>query len=535
MRMTTNFSSPSPRRRFSIAVLLLASLFAAAPTSAQDNPDVARGFSAAKLYQFGELDGVNLFNGNLTLALPMGPGYSANGNLSYSLTLTYNSNIWRFGERTWKHYDTSGNYSYVTSKVAELDKTYNAGPGWKLSLGELLDAVDPDNPGTHHVYIGEDGAHHAFFDTLHNYETSVSNTWFTRDGSYLRLRKIGSGNEFQVDFPDGSVHSFYRSVANWTTKFRLQWVEDAYGNRLTVTAPTNLHWQFSDAYRTHDLYFVNRTIDGMTWKVVDRIELTTFGGGAKAVYQVHYGAKTIDESCYDDDDFDTLDDVDGVLTPAQRQIYVLSDVTLPDGSQWKMPSYYSMCSEGSGADLSAAENQPGVLEKLVLPTLGAYEWTYQDYTFPGRVIGGPLGAGTESLVKSTGVRRKRMLNASGICYSFGEVGCEWTYTPGRLWGSKEQSTLVRYPTGDETRFYFDVHWRGDTTTWDGWQYGLPFTTRFTDGAGRFLSQEIHDGTEATGTLLRRVYLRYDRDRVSSSSVLPEQWENLNQRLVSRET
>ena len=514
-------------------VVAAVSVLSAAPAAAQENPDVARGFSAEKLYQFGEVDAVNLFNGNLTLALPLGPGYSAGGNLSYSLTLTYNSNVWRFGERTWKQYGAGGNYQLVTSKVAELDRTYNASPGWKVSLGELLDKDDPDNPGALYSYLGEEGSQHAFYATLHNYETVVANRWFTRDGSYLRLRKIGSGNEFQVDFPDGSVRSFWRDVASWTSKFRPQWIRDAWGNELTIDQVTNLHWRFYDAYRSHDLYFVNRTIDGTTWKVVDRIELAIFGGGT-ATYQLHYVPRTVDESCYDDDDLDMVDDIDGVLTPAQRSIYTLADVTLPDGSKWQMPSYYTQCSEGSGADLSAAENQPAVLGELVLPTLGSYAWTYRDYTFPGRVIGGPLGAGMLSLAKSTGVRRKQALNASGGCYAYGEVGCEWTYTPGSDWGNREQSTLVRYPTGDETRFYFDVHWRGDTATWDGWQYGLPFSTRLSDG-GRFVSQEIYEGTEAAGSFKRRIYLRYDRDRIDGTAVLPDQWENLNRRFASRKT
>ena len=87
-----------PRRSCLLSLLLLALLLLAAPVAAQENPDVARGFSADKLYQFGELDSVNLFNGNLTLALPLGPGYSAGGGLSYSLTLAYNSNVWDFEE-----------------------------------------------------------------------------------------------------------------------------------------------------------------------------------------------------------------------------------------------------------------------------------------------------------------------------------------------------------------------------------------------------------------------------------------------------
>ncbi len=393
--------------------------------------------------------------------------------------------------------------------------------------------MDPANTGTRFTYIAEAGSRHAFHDTLHNFESAPSAYYYTRDSSYLRLAKI-SGTQYQVHFPDGSKRLFVRDTNHWSSPFRPAWIEDAWGNRLTITHVSNLHWQLSDPHRSHDVYFVNRTIDGQTWKVVDRVELARFGGG-QATYSFRYVPMTVDESCYDEDDTDTVNDIDGVMTPAQRSIYALADVSLPDGSKWQMPNYYTTCTAGSGTTLSDAENQPAVLKKLVLPTLGAYEWTYRDYTFPTRVILGSQGGGTFSAITSTGVRRKRMLNASGSCFSHGEVDCEWTYTPDQDWGNFEASTLVRNPAGDETRSYFDVRFRPDATTYDGWQYGLPIGRRSIDGADRWISQEIYHGTEASGAKKRSIYLRYERDKIDVNKVLPEDWELLNRRVASRKT
>ena len=61
-----------------IKVLAAASGIALAlgvPLAAQQHPNVERGFSPEKLYQFGDLDNVSLFNGNLNLTIPLGRRY----------------------------------------------------------------------------------------------------------------------------------------------------------------------------------------------------------------------------------------------------------------------------------------------------------------------------------------------------------------------------------------------------------------------------------------------------------------------------
>jgi hypothetical protein len=75
-------------RRLTVILVCLASW----SLQAADDPNTAKGFQPGQLYQFGEVSHVNLFNGNLNLSLPIGPGYPAGGNLSYGFTLAYAGN-----------------------------------------------------------------------------------------------------------------------------------------------------------------------------------------------------------------------------------------------------------------------------------------------------------------------------------------------------------------------------------------------------------------------------------------------------------
>src|SRR5438874_2658141 len=53
------------------------------------HPNSARGFAPERMYNFSDVDSVNMFNGNLTLHIPIGPKFAVNGMLGYQLGLTY--------------------------------------------------------------------------------------------------------------------------------------------------------------------------------------------------------------------------------------------------------------------------------------------------------------------------------------------------------------------------------------------------------------------------------------------------------------
>ncbi|MEM9558327.1 MAG: hypothetical protein AAGC60_29005, partial [Acidobacteriota bacterium] len=54
-------------------------------------PHLERGFSQVTGYDFGALDHVNLFNGNLVVTLPIGQAFEGDGALAYRLALVYNA------------------------------------------------------------------------------------------------------------------------------------------------------------------------------------------------------------------------------------------------------------------------------------------------------------------------------------------------------------------------------------------------------------------------------------------------------------
>jgi hypothetical protein len=68
----------------------------ASPLAADVHPNTAPGFPADQSFHVGDVDSVNLFNGGLTITLPIGISYPVNGGFSYGLKLVYNSNPWLF-------------------------------------------------------------------------------------------------------------------------------------------------------------------------------------------------------------------------------------------------------------------------------------------------------------------------------------------------------------------------------------------------------------------------------------------------------
>ena len=108
------------RRGLLLLPLLLSAL--AAPLAADDHPNTERGFAAEKAFSVGEVDSVNVYNGNLVLTVPIGGTYPVGGALGYGLTLVYNSKAWDFQERE----DVPG----MTYTQALPQKTANAGLGW---------------------------------------------------------------------------------------------------------------------------------------------------------------------------------------------------------------------------------------------------------------------------------------------------------------------------------------------------------------------------------------------------------------------
>lgn len=486
---------------------------------ADPHPNAERGFSAEKAYHLGEIDHVNLFNGNLVLTLAVGPSYPVHGSLSYGLTLTYNSQLWDFEE------DCLGT---TCSSRAYPDRRSNAGLGWRLSMGQLLSWNDGTNSCGNWCYLGPDGAEHVFYNTLHPTDPdepgdgshpSQQRTLYTRDGSYLRLT-IGPGTN-QLEFPSGEIHTFDASG-------ELIQIHDRFldlpqqRNRIVLqriaSSPPRL--EISDGHgRVQRIVF--RTDLPEYVEVVDRVELSGFGG-APSVYRFSYQTVFLPRA-QPHSDHPSLP-----ALPNPVAVPLLTRIERPDGSTFEMSlaDYHT--------DGSAGGNRQGLLRGVRLPTYGRIEWTYTPYAFP-------TGAGRAPWRDtSIGVATRTLRSETGA-----EIGT-WQYrpsltplSPGESLPLKETVRTVISPLGDKTESFFSVYpTAASAAGWNYGDYGLPFT-RHASASGRFLSSRVYDCSpgvpDPVGCQLRRsTYVLYERDFFTSPSTVADD-PNLNRRSVSEST
>jgi hypothetical protein len=137
------------------------------PAKADVHPNTAPGFPGDHTFSVGDFDNVNLFNGSLTLTIPIGTSYPVNGGFSYNLKLVYNGNPWLFQKVT---YQVPPDFHEVSRTAAFPNSCSNAGLGWRVSLGlfdppcQVPDANE-QLPGP--IYQDENGTDHVFYATLH--------------------------------------------------------------------------------------------------------------------------------------------------------------------------------------------------------------------------------------------------------------------------------------------------------------------------------------------------------------------------------
>jgi RHS repeat-associated protein len=487
--------------RRGLSLLLLLAL-AASTLSAQGHPNSDRGFSPERSYQVGDVDNVNLFNGNMVITLPLGSSYPVGGGLSYGLTLVYNSNVWDFQQRE----DFSSGVTYTQGFPSRWD---NAGLGWNVSLGRLFAPTERGFDADRWAYVGPDGADHVFYPTLHEGDPQDAGdvpggsilserVSYSRDGSYLRMTLTGGLR--QVEFPDGQIHTF-------RTDRKLERIEDRFGNWVDVDYADPLRWALSDSQgRVHKVFFQTLTQDGQPGLRVERVELAA-AGGATAVYGFGYTAATVPRAYPHNDP----------ALSAQVGVQLLTSLTLPDGSSYQMPVADYFTAPVTNDEKRAS----GAIRGLRLPTLGRLEWTYQAYAFPAW-SGGPKPYRN----RVAGVATRRLVNASG-----GVEGA-WTYaTSSTGHGTELPPTghvinTVTDPLGHRTERYF-------STLEDVDDYALAFTRLAPgDGAGRFLSTITYN---ASGTQLRSTYVRYERDKSWNATSLTQDGINLNRRVETERT
>ncbi len=478
--------------------------------SADVHPNSESGFASEKAFQVGEIDNVNLFNGNLVLTIPIGNAYPVGGGMSYGLSLVYNSTPWIFQQRT-------DPISGITYNQAYPEPRSNAGLGWQVALGRLFapgQTVNglPVNNSNYWIYQGPDGNEHVFYNTLHEGDSAATGVSYTRDGSYLRMKVVGSSRE--VEFPDGTIHRFDSSGKLTQIRNRFTVDDPVPANDIDlVTIVYGQPWTISDNHgRIQKIYFKTLPQDNGNVDVVDRVELTAFGGTSTATYTFGYTPATIRRPCPHNED--------PLVLPLTVQVQLLTSVALPDGSSYSMPSSDYVV---NAPDSGPACRTSGSILGLKLPTLGKVEWIYMEYIFPSQSSSKPYRQ------TRPGVGTRKTLDSSGTTLG------QWTYSttrtpsnlppnPGPIY--EQLVNTVTDPLGNRREHYFSIYVSGSgTTDFQKEDYSLPFTRYDGDGAGRFLSMRFYD---SVNTLERSAYVRYQRDKLSNSIEFQDQL-NINRR------
>ncbi|HPA79478.1 MAG TPA: RHS repeat-associated core domain-containing protein [Thermoanaerobaculales bacterium] len=528
----------TPLRQAASIIIALAMPSLAAAVQMEGFP-TEPAFQADRVYQVSNPDSIDLSTGSLTLTIPIGGSYPVGGDFSYGLILSYSSLIWDFDVRVEGLPDCDPpNDPCEWFRQAFPSRRSNAGIGWRLSLGELYSPVDPDSPwDTDWAYVSPDGSEHVFFETLHPRDAPSSyggySYWYSRDGSYLRMKFQSSPPAYEsrwIEHPDGTIHTFEED-ASYPNRYRLTRIEDRHGNYLNigyVGSPVT-QWTLTDRHgRQHHVHFTGRMSDSEPVRYVSSVELEAFGG-ATATYSFTYASTTIDRSLKDSDPETSL----------TTSVPLLTRIDLPDGTSYSMPvlsSYHTTATR----DL---RDLPGVIKKVVLPTLGSVEWTWQRWWTPGvewiypdtSPVVGPEAV--EFCRDWVGVEEKIYWDRSGSGLG------TWSYTtwtgvaipngPADL--HTERRTVVTSPELDDTVYYFralpadgglDGQYHSEIIMWD---YALPYTRRTSvsdpkTGLPLYLSVEYYDGaanynaTPVTGSKKRSEYVRYENSHFNEHLV-----------------
>lgn len=480
----------------SLAVAVLSAMIVSGVALADDtnpnySPPLERGFMADKVYQIGDVDHIDMSTRSLTLTIPIGGTFQVGGHLTYGLVLSYSMQGWDI-EQDGQRSDGS------EATKAEVSTLWNAGMGWRLSLGSFLDAGGPENHDLGDRYVGPDGSSHQFVGALHGHGYGWNScgadgpVCYTRDGSYLRLQRIDATVDQRiVEFPDGAKQIFERNVDPGAppNTWKLIRGEDAFGNFYTVTydlTSTPNKWVINDSEgRTHH---VETGVDG----IVNKVKLNALGSCATGtqLFEFQYMWTSIARN--------RNDNRDNPHPSPRVNVNLLTKLILPDLSEYSMlddslgPAYHTetewIHEYGSGQSATVVVwDLPGVIRRIKLPTGGRIGWeTTEDYYnsddneiwvchTPGDP---PSDCGPESVgvnLRYAAVATRRIYDAAGTLTE------EWGYSstvpnwPGENVGCshpfvhchtpRERVVVVTDPAGNDTAYYFRAHPDSSGSRW----------------------------------------------------------------------
>ena len=493
------------------ALLLVALLLSATPLLAVEDPSTARGFSPERVYDFGDPDSVNLFNGNLVVRIGIGQRYTVSPQLSYGLTLAYNSKV-------WDNVATGSPFEYCGSQegmTAIPRFTSNAGMGWSLGFGRLFPQSDA-NGTSQFLYESPDGAAHVFERQIQSHQQGNPGStavYLTSDNSHLRLTITGwtaaqypypfdRPNAATLELPDGTRQFYVAGQAQTYDDWSLTSIKDRFENTISVIwSPSGLDETLTDPFGRQTVIHY-QTVHAQTQvyrKVVTSVVVPIFpdpvSGQTSATYLFSYNwARVIDPVQYNLCDPPYLDDVP-----------LLASVTLPDGTSFLMdhPQYQT----ASFGTVREAE-----LRTLTLPTRGRLVYDYGAYSLPGATcaVKAPAqgGISVRSYVDPFGNTQQWAYTQTLGDYSYSANQCDSTNAPSQ--GLEEpydlSTTTVTTPSGAKEVHYFSVFQGGWIFTpnaavsphgFRADEYGLSVTHLAAGFGGELLSEQIYDCSSGT--------------------------------------
>jgi len=261
----------------------LAVLFLAATAAADQYPSQQRGLSA-NAYQIGDVDAVNLFNLNAVVRIPLGNiAYPVGPELDYSFQAVFNSTLWDYEETecVWQEQV----WPYAVPVPNPRATTF----GWFITFGKIFAPHhEPFNDTDDWIYLSPDGGQHRLHQELHPGHPAPGEqpfTWFSRDSTFLRLRRFShasgvcaapppnavTGSDcYRLEFPNGIIHEFHGFPVASDSDWRLTRMRDRHGNNyVDLRYPSSNEWQLIDSEGRTQRVFVN---GGR----VTRLELTAF-------------------------------------------------------------------------------------------------------------------------------------------------------------------------------------------------------------------------------------------------------------------
>jgi RHS repeat-associated protein len=421
-------------RALVLAILTGAPLLAQGPEiEAPDDPlttpegraVLGRGFDPTKLYDAGDIDTVNLFNGGLSLRIPIGPSYPQNGGTSFGLNLVYNSSVWDYKSFTTEHItwcNASGNcgqphdppegdpcFQY-TQKWPSW--TSNAGLGWRLTLGELFKPGRPDYPvaeqavdgvalnegnGALWRYDAPDGSSHEFSPVLHldpGPPGSGPSPLYTNDGSYLRLKcwnwpENCLDDEPIIEMPDGSKHVFERDDdhpggGEPSRAYRVKSIQDRFGNEITIDyANEGRTWTITDQHdRIIDVRFGTADQIGIPGafggRFLQQIEVPGVGN-QRLFYDFEYATDLPGNDCGESYPWGETTFWPPQSPGRELKVALLERISLPErssGTPNGPRASYDFEYQPAEGGAEAACHDDVLLRTATIPTRGRVEWSW---------------------------------------------------------------------------------------------------------------------------------------------------------------